>query len=77
MLGYLSLMDQLAKPIRHGLPGRNLKSLIEAIKEFIYHHQQVDALQNDTTNHRAHTALTERLSRMLKKVCKNEADLAS
>lgn len=71
-------MDQLAKPIRHGLPGRNLKLLIEAINEFIYHHQQVDALsQNDTTNHRAHTALTERLSRMLRKVCKNEADLAS
>lgn len=71
-------MDQLAKPIRHGLPGRNLKSLIEAIKEFICHHQQVDALShNDATNHRAHTALTERLSRMLRKVCKNEAHLAS
>lgn len=69
-------MDHLTAPVRRGLPGGNLKSLIDAIKEFIYHHQQVDALsQSDTHNYSAHTALTERLSRMLKRVCKIETGI--
>ncbi len=74
LLGYFTLLQHLSKVIRDALPGGTLQSLIASIKEFIYHHEKVDALSENYEH--SQTGMTEQLSRMLRKLCDTETKLA-
>jgi len=68
LLGYLSLLPQLAERIQALQPRKTLRPIVASIEEFIGHHKTVDMIAADEEGYSPQTGLTERLEALVKKL---------
>ncbi|KAH7393566.1 wings apart-like protein regulation of heterochromatin-domain-containing protein [Cadophora sp. MPI-SDFR-AT-0126] len=68
LLGFLSMLPQLAERIQARQPRKTLRPIVASIEEFIGHHKTVDMIAADEEGYSPQTGLTERLEALVKKL---------
>jgi hypothetical protein len=68
LLGYLSLMPEIAQRVKEQQPSKTITPLIASIVEFISHHKTVDLIIADEDGHNPNSGFTERLESLVEKL---------
>ncbi|EPE34042.1 hypothetical protein GLAREA_07055 [Glarea lozoyensis ATCC 20868] len=65
LLGYLSLMPEIALRVKEKQPSKTITPLVASIVEFISHHKTVDLIIADEDGHNPNSGFTERLESLV------------
>ena len=68
LLGYLSIMPEIAQMVKEQQPSKTLSPLIASIIEFITHHKTLDLIAADEDGHSPNTGFTDRLESLVEQL---------
>lgn len=68
LLGYLSLMPEIAQRVKEQQPSKTITPLIASITEFISHHKTLDLINADEDGYSPNSGFTERLESLVEKL---------